>query len=390
MKILMLAPQPFFEPRGTPFSVLGRLRALSELGHEVDLVTYHIGQDIPVPGVKIHRTMRVPFMRTIKIGPSPKKILLDGILLVKALAMLSRGRYDLLHTHEEASFFGIVLAKLFRIPHLYDMHSSPTEQLGNFKFSAFGPLIRMFDWIEQRVIGSSNAVITICPALEDRVNAIGGNVQQVMIENVASEGDPSNVPQKVRDELMASYPGLSGKRLVLYAGTFESYQGIELLIDSAPAVLREHADAAFLLVGGKPDQVRHYQRRVDELGLSAHFQFTGTRPPGEVPVFISASDVLVSPRIDGTNTPLKIYSYLQSGKPIVATDLKTHTQVLNPDVSVLVNPDAEAFAEGISSVLRDSTLSSRLSASAQRLFEKSYSYRVYIQKTERVLRMAVG
>ena len=164
-------------------------------------MTYHIGQDIPVPGVKIHRTMRVPFMRTIKIDPSPKKILLDGILLVKALAMLSRGRYDLLHTHEEASFFGIVLAKLFRIPHLYDMHSSPTEQLGNFKFSAFGPLIRMFDWIEQRVIGSSNAVITICPALEDRVNAIGGNVQQVMIENVASEGDPSNVPQKVRDEL---------------------------------------------------------------------------------------------------------------------------------------------------------------------------------------------
>ena len=113
MKILMLAPQPFFEPRGTPFSVLGRLRALSELGHEVDLVTYHIGEDVPVPGVSIHRSIKVPFVRTIKIGPSPKKILLDGMLLLKAVSMLSRGRYDLLHTHEEASFFGIVLPSCF-------------------------------------------------------------------------------------------------------------------------------------------------------------------------------------------------------------------------------------------------------------------------------------
>ena len=353
-------------------------------------MTYHIGEDVPVPGVRIHRTLKVPFVRRVKIGPSPKKVLLDGMLLLKALSMLFRGRYDLLHTHEEASFFGIVLAKLFRMPHLYDMHSSPTEQLSNFQFSAFRPLIRLFDWVEQYVIGSSNAVITICPALEDRVNAIGVDVRQVMIENVASEGDPSTVAPQVRNELMAAYPGLAGKRLILYAGTFETYQGIDLLVDSVPAVLREHPDAAFLLVGGRPDQVRHHQSRVDELGLAAHFQFTGTRPPGEIPVFISAADVLVSPRIDGTNTPLKIYSYLQSGKPIVATNLITHTQVLNPEVSVLVDPDPEAFAEGISSVLRDAALASRLTVAAQGLFEQSYSYRVYVEKTERVLRMAVG
>ena len=55
-----------------------------------------------------------------------------------------------------------------------------------------------------------------------------------------------------------------------------------------------------------------------------------------------ACDILVSPRIRGTNTPLKIYSYLRSGKPIVATDLLTHTQVLSPDVARLVAPDADA------------------------------------------------
>ena len=57
--------------------------------------------------------------------------------------------------------------------------------------------------------------------------------------------------------------------------------------------------------------------------------FTGYQPAREMPAFVAASDILASPRIAGTNTPLKIYSYLRSGKPIVATDLLTHTQVLD-------------------------------------------------------------
>ena len=118
MKILMLAPQPFLEPRGTPFSVLGRLKALSQLGHKVDLVTYHLGSDVEIPEVKIHRIMKVPFIKSIKVGPSLPKLLLDALVLMKAIRLVIRGNYDLLHTHEEASFFGVILAKLFRLPHL--------------------------------------------------------------------------------------------------------------------------------------------------------------------------------------------------------------------------------------------------------------------------------
>ena len=65
MKILMLAPEPFFESRGTPISVLGRLRALSTLGHEVDLVTYHLGENVSIPGMTIHRIPRVPLVRSM-------------------------------------------------------------------------------------------------------------------------------------------------------------------------------------------------------------------------------------------------------------------------------------------------------------------------------------
>ena len=390
MKILMLAPQPFFEPRGTPFSVLGRLKALSELGHEVDLLTYHVGQDVAVPGVSIHRTPKIPFIKKVKIGPSLIKVLLDVLLLFTAVRFLLKARYDLLHTHEEASFFGVVLAKVFRIRHLYDMHSSPTEQLSNFRFSQLGPLVRLFDWIESRVINSSDAVITICPALETHVKRINGHVPQVMIENVASAQDPVSVPDEDAQALMASHPLLEGKRIVLYAGTLEPYQGIDLLIDSARGIVRRCQEVIFLMVGGNLEQVGFYQDRVKELGLASHFYFTGIRPPEEIPRFIKLSHILVSPRSNGTNTPLKIYSYLQSGKPIVATNLYTHTQVLNRDVAVLVEPHAHALCLGILCVLEDPLLAAALGTRARELFEANYSFGIYKRKTAQVLRMATG
>ena len=63
MKILMIAPEPFFEPRGTPFSEFHRIRALLELGHTVDLVTYPFGKDVSMPGLRVFRCLRPPFVR---------------------------------------------------------------------------------------------------------------------------------------------------------------------------------------------------------------------------------------------------------------------------------------------------------------------------------------
>ncbi len=389
MRILMIAPQPFFQPRGTPFSVLGRLKALSYLEHEVDLLTYHVGQDVVIPGVRIFRTASIGFIRDIPIGPSWMKPFLDILLFVKAFSMLRKGHYELLHTHEEACFFGILLARLFGIRHLYDMHSSLPQQLGNFRFTRFRPLIRLFEWLEQRTINTSNALITICPALEEHIRKTNGHIPHVMIENVASEEDPQAVTEEEVRAFKTAH-SLMEKNIVLYTGTFEPYQGLDLLIASAEQVLHRYKNVLFLFVGGKPEQIRRYQNLVQERGLAPYFRFPGKRPPEEMPRWINLSDVLVSPRSSGTNTPLKIYTYLRSGKPIVATNLYTHTQVLNPDISVLVEPSPESMAQGILTVLEDAALAQQLGQQAQQLFEDVYSFRTFVQKTEQVLQMALG
>src|SRR4249920_2105988 len=129
MHILMIAPEPFFEPRGTPFSEYHRIRALLDLGHTVDLVTYPFGKDVALPGLKIIRAARPPFVTGVKIGPSAAKLFLDLTLTVAALGQARRARYDAVHSHEEAAAIGVAIAAMLGVPHLYDMHSSLPQQL---------------------------------------------------------------------------------------------------------------------------------------------------------------------------------------------------------------------------------------------------------------------
>lgn len=381
LRILMIAPQPWFQPRGTPFSVLHRIKALSTLGHKIDLATYPIGQDVPIENLSIRRARRVPLVRRVMIGPSISKIFLDYVLYRRAVELLQANRYDYIHTHEEAAFFGVSLAQKYGLPHLYDMHSSLPQQLQNFKFSNSRLLTGMFERLERNTIEKSAAVITICPELQNYVEKNFPRKTSILIENVA---DNSVVfpPTASKEEALKTQYHLHGKTVVLYYGTFEAYQGIDMLIDSAVHVAaKDNGAVHFVMVGGSEQQTAAYRARARKLGVGDRFTFTGFVQPDVIPSFISLSDVLVSPRLQGTNSPLKIYSYLRSGKPIVATRHITHTQILNDSVSVLAEPCPDAFAEGILSIINDKRRQKQLVKAALQLSEKHYSYEDYLQKT---------
>ncbi|MEX0611743.1 MAG: glycosyltransferase, partial [Pirellulales bacterium] len=113
------------------------------------------------------------------------------------------------------------------------------------------------------------------------------------------------------------------------------YQGIDLLIDSFALALPEMPRASLVIVGGSEQDIRAYRGKVQKLSLEKNIFLPGPRPVEELGVLLAEADVLVSPRISGDNTPMKIYSYLHAGKPLVVTDLPTHTQVLNSSVAFL-------------------------------------------------------
>ncbi len=385
----MLAPEPFFEPRGTPFSEYHRIKAIGELGHHVDLVTYPIGRDVPLPNLRIYRSLRPPFVHKVRIGPSVTKIVLDGLMLFTILRRALTTRYDAVHSHEEMGLVGVWLARALRIPHLYDMHSSLPQQLSNFKYSRSAALRGMFVWAEDQMVHGSNVVITICQELQDTVGGMGVGDRALLIENVMG-GDVEERPSLTPDQIRHTWDIPDAAPLALYTGTFEAYQGVGLLIEAAARLARTHPQMRVLVVGGQPAQVETARAAADVAGASSIVRFTGQQPAREIPAFVEACDILVSPRIRGTNTPLKIYSYLRSGKPIVATDLLTHTQVLSKDVARLVPVDAEAFAAAVAELLDRPEERARLAAAARALAGEKYSRESYLRRTAQAYAMLMA
>jgi len=383
MHILMIAPEPFFEPRGTPFSEFHRIRALTTLGHTVDLVTYPFGRDVEMPGLRIARCVRPPFIRRVKIGPSWPKVPLDLSLFFTAMRLAMTRRYDAVHSHEEGGVLGVLIAWLLRVPHLYDMHSSLPQQIANFGYSNRTWLSRLLAGLERQVIRRSRVVIVICPELEDTVKAVDPDVPTVLIENAPGSGDR---PTPGTGDAVRQGLGLGPDvPIIMYTGTFEAYQGLELLYEAMSRVLAQRPDAKLVLVGGDVEQVEVARARVQALGLLQAVTVAGQRPAEDIPAYLDSATVLVSPRSTGTNTPLKIYQYLRSGRPIVATRLRTHTQVLSDDTAFLADPTPDAFAAAILEALTRPDRAAETGARARALADTKYSDEAFIARTQQAV-----
>ncbi len=284
---------------------------------------------------------------------------------------------------------GVWLSRALRIPHLYDMHSSLPQQLSNFKYSRSSALRRLFVWAENQMVHGSDVVITICQELQDTVGHMGVGERALLIENVMG-GDVEDAPSLTPDEIRRRWDIPATAPIALYTGTFEAYQGVELLIQAAARLARTHPHVRVLVVGGEPAQVDAARASAENVGAAAIVRFTGQQPAREIPAFVQACDILVSPRVRGTNTPLKIYSYLRSGRPIVATDLLTHTQVLSSAVARLVPVDAAAFAAAVAELLDRPDERRRLAKAARELAAGKYSRDAYVRRTAQAYAMLMS
>jgi glycosyltransferase involved in cell wall biosynthesis len=347
MNILVLAPHPFFQPRGTPIAVREVLEFLSSEGHTVDLLTYHEGTDVEIPGCTIHRIRPIPGVRGIRPGFSIKKVLCDAVMFVQSLGMARRKRYHLVHAVEESVFMANVIRLVYGIPFVYDMDSSLTDQVieKHARLAALRPGMRA---VESNAVRRSVGVLAVCPALENRAREYDADQLVACVEDASLLQPVSDDNENLADSLGAADP------LIMYVGNLERYQGMDLLLDSFARAVEDLPRARLVVIGGTVDDIQSYRRRSRQLHIEDRAHFIGPRPLDLLAGYLRQADILVSPRLVGNNTPMKIYSYLDSGVPILATRLPTHTQVLDDSIAALADPTPEAFASAIVRLARDS------------------------------------
>jgi len=373
MKVLVLAPHPFYQERGTPIAVDLLLRALSERGDEVDLLTFHEGSDKDYSGLTIKRISPWFPATGIKPGFSVKKLMCDVHLMMRFLCLMATRKYDVVHAVEESAFMAMLICPLRRIPYVYDMDSSMTTQLVD-KFGALKKLESTLRWAEGLPMRFANVVMPMCDALADEARARGAESIVILKDvSLVGSGETTNSVADLRKEFGED------KKIAMYIGNLESYQGIDLLLDSVSLVYKSQPELVVIIIGGADDDIEKYQKISQLLGIDRIVHFLGKKPVVDIGSYMSQADVLLSPRVHGINTPMKIYSYLHSNTAVLATDLPTHTQVMNSDIGMLASPNKEAFSDAMVKIISDDELRSRLSKAAHQYIEKEHSYDAFKQ-----------
>lgn len=346
----MIAPTPYFSDRGCHVRIYEEARALTKLGHEVCIVTYHLGRDMP--GVRVVRTPSIPWYNKLEAGPSWHKPYLDILLLWKSLAAARSFRPHLIHAHlHEGTLIGAVLKLLLRIPLLFDYQGSLTgESLNHDFFHKRSPLMSLFKWIERFIDRRADAIITSSDqGRQELVNAWGipANTVSNLIDGVDTEVFRPHTQSEVRREL-----GIAAEvKLVVYLGLFNRYQGVDLLLDAISIVKSKCSDVRFLLMGF-PDE--EYRKKAQMMGIDDVITFTGRVQYERAAFFLSAGDLAVSPKLAQTEANGKLFNYMACGLPTVAFDSHINREILG-DTGIYVDyGNAAALADALIVSVSDS------------------------------------
>lgn len=352
----MLAPTPYFADRGCHVRIYEEARALTELGHEVCIVTYHHGRDMP--GVRVVRIPQIPWYNKLEAGPSWHKPYLDILLLLKAYSTARSFRPDIIHAHlHEGALIGYLLKCMLRLPLLFDYQGSLSGESLNHGFLREKSLLhRLFIGIESGINRFADAIITSSGAgRRELISDFGIPSEKIrtLIDGVDAEIFRPCSRLQARRELGIS----EDAKVVVYLGLFNQYQGIDLLLDAIPFV-RDKVPGVHFLLMGFPDE--EYRRKASRMGIDGVITFTGRVPYQSAPLFLSAGDLAVSPKLARTEANGKLFNYMACSLPTVAFENVTNREILGECGIYAEYGSADSLAGRIIAVLNDCDLMATL------------------------------
>jgi glycosyltransferase involved in cell wall biosynthesis len=359
-RILMVAPTSFFGDYGCHVRILEETLALQKLGHQVLIVTYPRGRDLP--NVCIERTIPVPWRVDYEVGSSRHKIALDLLLIPRVLRAARRFKPDLVHAHlHEGALIGAFVARLFNIPLVFDFQGSLTGEMVDHHFlNPRGIFYRPMRSLERVIDQLPQAVLTSGPH-QARGLAADFGISPQKIFHIADAVNPSWFRPRVQTERgehpapimrLKRFLGIPPHRpVVVYLGLLADYQGVGLLLEAAAQVLAHGTDAHFVIMG-YPGAER-YALRAQQLGIASRVSLPGRIPYDDAPAWLAVGDIAVAPKLSATEGNGKILNYMASGLPVVAFDNPVSREYLGDEGIYAPPGDVHALAVGLEALLCD-------------------------------------
>jgi glycosyltransferase involved in cell wall biosynthesis len=360
LKILVIAPTPFFSDRGTHIRILEEALALEKRGHEVKIATYHIGSDLPASlgtRIDVRRIRRLLFWyKKLEAGPDWQKILLDIMLIRKAFSLARTWQPDIIHGHlHEGALIGWIVQKsLFwrRMGLVADFHGSLTREMVSHAYLRAVGLQRLFAFVERLIDNLGDRAVASSWDNAEEISSLRLKNAVVPVIDGTRLSMFADVPD--RGMLRRSYGIPEGKILVAYTGALIPNKGIRLLLEAVPLVCAKYSEAHFLIAGFPVDQIADTLARDV---FRAHATVISPLPYFDLPGILAMSDIGVDPKEATTKQASgKMLQYMGAGLPIACFDTQNNREYLGDGAAYAPGISAEGLAEAIGRLIRDPEL----------------------------------
>ncbi|MBN1424668.1 glycosyltransferase family 4 protein [Candidatus Fermentibacteria bacterium] len=350
-RVLGIAPTPFFSDRGCHVRILEEANALQELGHQVTICSYHLGRT--PPGLIVHRIPRLPWYSKLDAGPSWHKYYIDILLTVRSLLTGLRDKPDIVHAHlHEGVFIGYFVSRILDVPLVFDLQGSLIgEMLAHEFISDRGISFRLNRFLEALTTQMADVILASSVGAasylrEDR--ALQAKKVHVVPEgiDVAAYEDCQD-----RDSVRQTLGIDNNAPVCVYLGLLYPYQGIDSLIRAARSAFDQCPDLHFLIIGF-PNEA-HYERMAADTGFGDRFHFVGRVRYEDLPSYLVAGDLAVTPKDSRTEANSKVYNFMAAGLPVVAYDTPTNRSILQDLGTYASRGDEDGLARAVGELATD-------------------------------------
>ena len=394
-KVAVIAACPFPVNYGSPGAIRELTVALSELGHDLHIVTYPIGEDLPVGNARFHRVARNRQNRAPSVGPSVDKLYLDFLMLAEVCKTIRREKIEIIHAHNyEGALIGLFGKLITGRPMVYQAVCLMADELASYRFIRPAFLSKwlgaILDWF---VPIFPDYTIAVTKELYDVLASRG--VPGRKLAMITSGITPEMFDHADPDRFRKKYE-VGSRPVVMYTGITNTFQRVDYLLRAFSIVLKEAPSTILMIVSpleSEPD-LPALKTLAQELKIADNVMFIAPHTLDELPDYLAMATVAVAPRPQCPGHPIKLLNYMISGRPIVCFDGGAKGLTNMQDALVVPDHDWQAMGEAILKFLRDPELAKRLGANARQNAIDNFDWRALAKKVaaiyESVMNKAPG